>query len=88
MGIQSRVEARAHHILKKLEHIGAEEIKAHSAKWLAAMATIDAEIAQIVTRLAKAHPHVPISSVTGRNIRAFFCVDQTKKQERWRKKRT
>ena len=35
------------------------------------MATIDAEIAQIVTNLAKAHPHVQISSVTGRNNPGF-----------------
>jgi len=36
------------------------------------MATIDAEIAQIVTKLAKAHPHVRFSSVTGRNNPSFL----------------
>jgi hypothetical protein len=68
-----RVELKRERIIsfKKLEHIGPENIKAHSAKWLAAMATIDAEIAKIVTRLAKAHPHVQISSVTGRNNPSF-----------------
>jgi len=68
-----RVELKRERIMsfKKLDHIGSEDIKTHSAKWLAAMATIDAEIAQIVTRLAKAHPHVQISSVTGRNNPSF-----------------
>jgi hypothetical protein len=36
------------------------------------MATIDAEGAQIVTKLAKAHPHVQMSSVTGRNNPSFL----------------
>jgi len=36
------------------------------------MATIDAEIAQIVTRLAKAHPQVQISSVTGKKNPSFL----------------
>ena len=69
-----RVELKRERIIsyKRLEHIGPEEINTHSAKWLAAMATIDAEIAQIVTRLAKAHPHVQISSVTGRNNPSFL----------------
>ena len=69
-----RVELKRERIIsfRRLEHIGPEEINTHSAKWLAAMATIDAEIAQIVTRLAKAHPHVQISSVTGRNNPSFL----------------
>src|SRR6202051_2484297 len=59
-----RVELKRERIIsfKRLEHIDPLEINTQSAKWLAAMATIDAEIAQIVTRLAKAHPHVQISS--------------------------
>jgi hypothetical protein len=36
------------------------------------MATVDAEIAQIVIRLGEAHPHVQISSVTGRNNPSFL----------------
>ena len=69
-----RVELKRERIIsfKSLEHIGQEEINTHSAKWLAAMATIDAEIAQIVTKLAKAHPHVQISSVAGRNNPSFL----------------
>ena len=69
-----RVELKRERIMssKKLDHIGSEDIKTHSAKWLAAMATIDAEIAQIVTRLTKAHPHVQISSVTGGNDPSFL----------------
>jgi hypothetical protein len=69
-----RVELKRERIIsfKRLEHIGPEEINTHSAKWLAAMATIDAEIAQIVTRLAEAHPHGQISSVTGRKNPSFL----------------
>jgi hypothetical protein len=69
-----RVELKRERIIsfKSLEHIGQEEINTHSAKWLAAMASIDAEIAQMVIRLAKAHPHVQISSVTGRNNPSFL----------------
>src|SRR3984957_4486026 len=69
-----RVELKRERIIsfKRLEHIGSQEINTHSAKWLAAMATIDAEIARIVTKLAKAHPHVQISSVTGRNNPSFL----------------
>jgi hypothetical protein len=69
-----RVELKRERIIsfKRLEHIGPEEINTHSAKWLAAIATIDSEIAYMVTRLAKAHPHVQISSVTGRNNPSFL----------------
>lgn len=69
-----RVELKRERIIsfKRLEHIGQEEINIHSAKWLTAMASIDAEIAQMVIRLAKAHPHVRISSVTGRNNPSFL----------------
>ena len=69
-----RVELKRERIIsfKKLEHIDSQEMNTHSAKWLAAMATIDAEIAQIVTKLAKAHPHVRISSVSGRNDPGFL----------------
>ena len=69
-----RVELKRERIIsfKRLEHIGPEDINTHSAKWLAAMATIDAEIAQIVTKLARVHPHVQISSVTGRNNPSFL----------------
>jgi hypothetical protein len=69
-----RVELKRERIMsfKRLEHIGPEEINTHSVKWLAVMATIDAEISQIVTRLAEAHPHVQISSVTGRNNPSFL----------------
>jgi len=44
-----RVELKRERIIsfKRLEHIGPQEINTHSAKWLAAMAAIDAEIAQI-----------------------------------------
>lgn len=51
-----RVELKRERIVsvRRLEHIGAEEIKSHSAKWLAAMASIDAEIARMITRLSKA----------------------------------
>jgi hypothetical protein len=68
-----RVELKRERIMsfKALDHIGSKDINTHSARWLAAMATIDAEIAQIVTRLAKAHPHVQISSVTGRSNPSF-----------------
>jgi hypothetical protein len=69
-----RVELKRERIIsfKRLEQVGPEDINTHSAKWLAAMASIDAEIAQIITRLAKAHPHVRISSVTGRNNPSFL----------------
>jgi hypothetical protein len=69
-----RVELKRERIIsfKRLEHIGPQEINTHSAKWLAAMAAIDAEIAQIVTKLAKAHPRVQISSVSGRNDPGFL----------------
>jgi hypothetical protein len=69
-----RVELKRERIVsfKRLEHIDSQEINTHSARWLAAMATIDAEIAQIVTKLAKAHPHVQISSVSGRNDPGFL----------------
>ena len=69
-----RVELKRERIIsfKRLEHIDSQEINSHSAKWLAAMATIDAEIAHIVTKLAKAHPRVQISSVTGRNNPGFL----------------
>jgi hypothetical protein len=69
-----RVELKRERIIsfKKLKHIDSQEINTHSAKWLAAMATIDAEIALIVIKLAKAHPHVQISSVTGRNNPSFL----------------
>jgi len=46
MGIQSRVEARAHVSFKSWSISAPEEINTHSGKMAAAMATIDAEIAQ------------------------------------------
>lgn len=69
-----RVELKRERIIsfKRLEHISREEINTHSAKWLVTMASIDAEIAQMVTRLAKAYPHVQISSVAGRNNPSFL----------------
>jgi hypothetical protein len=69
-----KVELKRERIIsfKRLEHIDRDEMHTHSTKWLAAMANIDAEIAQIVTRLAKRHPLVRISSVTGRNDPSFL----------------
>jgi hypothetical protein len=69
-----KVELKRERIIsfKRLERIDRDEMHTHSTKWLAAMANIDAEIAQIVTRLAKRHPHVRISSVTGRNDPSFL----------------
>ena len=56
--------------VKKLELIDRQEMITHSPTWLAAMATIDAEIAQKVAKLAKTH-HVRVSSVTGRGNPGF-----------------
>ena len=69
-----RVELKRERIIsfKRLDHIDPQEINTHSAKWLVAMAAIDAEIAKIVAKLAKAHPHVQISSVSGRNDPGFL----------------
>jgi hypothetical protein len=69
-----RVELKRDHIasVKKLSLLDRQDIKYHSAKWLAAMAAIDAEIAKIVARLGQAHPHVQISSVTGRKNPSFI----------------
>jgi hypothetical protein len=69
-----RVELKRDHIasLNKLSLLDRQDIKSHSAKWLAAMAAIDAEIAKIVARLGHAHPHVQISSVTGRKSPSFI----------------
>jgi hypothetical protein len=58
--------------LRKLEQIDPKGVKAHSPEWLAVMAAMDAEIARVVAKLAKAHPHVRVSSVTGRKNPGFI----------------
>ena len=53
----------------------AHEIAIKSAKWQVAKAAADTEVAQIVGKLAKAHPHVRISAVMSRGQAPGLCIE-------------
>jgi hypothetical protein len=70
-------------VVLKRDHIGslknpaltdAHEIAIKSAKWQAAKAAADTEVAQIVGKLAKPHPHVRISAVMSRGQAPGFVL--------------
>jgi hypothetical protein len=50
------------------------EIAVKSEKWQAAKAAADSEVAQIVAKLTKAHPHVTISAVMSRGEAPGFVL--------------
>jgi len=84
-GIQSRVEARRIISFKAGTYDFKKSIPL--GKMVAAMATIDAEIAQIVTKLAKAHSATfKFIGVRQKRSWPFFCVSDEDKSDGGRRR--